>query len=394
MHQSNSVQTMNATSNPKRETMMQLFSMSVAGLLLFAIFTYLVDRGTIITKFTKEMNQDHRRSSEAIKYLRNNNVKQFVQMIEEDSNMINDDDNEIKFSWLMSFPNSGTSYTLKMATSISQSTMASNYGQERTDEFGNSLLFGNKYPFGPFRGHENLPIPSGYMLTKTHCGSRCTSCHPSKYVETEWSFKQKCLTGKRILTSGAGQTVTELQAYDEKFIKKAVHLIRNPFDNIVSRFHLHWKHQKAKGDDSWILSHPKNATGFQEWCKDSDKEYFEDERELYYANIPNLDDIPCHAEFFRYTQWHNRAFQVIKKMDIPSLILHYEDYDENFDETISKVASFLELKIVGDPSEYYRNNYGDYYNDKQRQFAIHMINLLSTKQTWDSLKNRYGYSVL
>ena len=298
----------------------------------------------------------------------------------------------LKFAWLMSFPNSGTSFTMKMTQTVSQRTTASNYGKEHPDDLGNTQVFADpKYAYGPYRANMKLPLPEGYILTKTHCGGRCTNCHPERYVETEWSFKQECLLGTRMFGQYSKHPKEQKHVYEEQFIQKAIHLIRNPFDNIVSRFHLHWNHQNKWNNTQWLDAHPRNALGFQRWCREADGQYWDIEQQMHYQNIPNLKDIPCHAEFFRYTLWHNRAFQVAEQMDLPVLMVHYEDYDEHFDPTISNIAQFLELEIVTDPPEYHRSNYDDYYSEDQRQYALTMIQSLATKTTWTQLSNRYHY---
>jgi len=296
----------------------------------------------------------------------------------------------LKFAWLMSFPNSGTSYTLKMISRISERTTATNYGKEHEDTSGNSFVFGPKYTHGPFRSYEDYPIPDGYILTKTHCGSRCTSCHPNRYVETEWSFLQECLSGHREIHFD-DEVFIEKKAYSQDYIKRAVHLIRDPFDNIVSRFHLNWNHKSKLQDHQWLESHPRNAEGFQKWCQDADLEYVLEEKAMHYRNIPNFYDIPCRAEFFKYIQWHNRAFQVIEKMDIPELVIHYEDYKESFNQTISTIASFLELEVVGEAPEYFWSDYSAYYSESQHEYIVNMIQSLSTKTTWNKLAERYNF---
>lgn len=297
---------------------------------------------------------------------------------------------ELRFAWLMSYPNSGTTFTMKTVTAISKTTMASNYGKEHLDLLGNTILFGSSYKKGPFRNHIEYPIPKGYILTKTHCGGRCTNCRPSLYIETEWSFQQRCLEGSR-LTNIGNETVTETDTYDPLFIKKSIHLMRNPFDNIVSRFHLAWNHESKAANSKWLEANPRSAKGFQNWCRDLDGMFESEEKQSFYKDIPYLDQIPCHAEFFRYTQWHNRAFQVTEKMDIPTLIIHYEDYDDDINQTISRIASFLEIDIVSSPPEYHRSDYNNYFSAEQREYALRMVNAFATRTTWKELMNAYNY---
>eukprot|EP00751_Fragilariopsis_kerguelensis_P038818 CAMPEP_0171021160 /NCGR_PEP_ID=MMETSP0736-20130129/30439_1 /TAXON_ID=186038 /ORGANISM="Fragilariopsis kerguelensis, Strain L26-C5" /LENGTH=384 /DNA_ID=CAMNT_0011459287 /DNA_START=202 /DNA_END=1353 /DNA_ORIENTATION=+ len=93
--------------------------------------------------------------------------------------------------WLASFPNSGTSYTMTMVARSSNKSYATNYGNEVTPpELPNSLSIYPRRPEGPFwpglSGIMNTPrpLPDKYVITKTHCGSRCVNCGPDEYIET------------------------------------------------------------------------------------------------------------------------------------------------------------------------------------------------------------------
>ena len=340
------------------------------------------------TKYAVGINDDMTRSQNILDKNEDEQVSE-KKNLNKRTNIHND--HELKFAWLMSFPNSGTTFTLKMTSSVSQTTMASNYGKEHIDDLGNPLIFGAEYPYGPFRAHSNLPLSKGFTLTKTHCGGTCTFCHPNKYILTEWSFMQNCLTGKRMIEHGNGDPIKDYNTYDQSLIKKAVHLIRNPLDNIISRYHLEWNKNTKRHNLDWLENHPRNETGFQSWCKEMDEAFLEEEMEDHYKGIDDLHNVPCHAEFFRYTQWHNLAFEIIKKMEIPFLIVHYEDYDENFDHTLNTIIAFLDLKIVSDPVEYSRNLYPHYFTNGQRQHILDFIKHLSSKTTWDTLNHRYKY---
>jgi hypothetical protein len=79
--------------------------------------------------------------------------------------------------WLMSFPNSGTSYTTDAVRELAITTTATNYGLE-----------------GAMKGQESTPvflvhvtpgreinIPK-LLLTKTHCDGYCSSCMAPQMV--------------------------------------------------------------------------------------------------------------------------------------------------------------------------------------------------------------------
>ena len=74
----------------------------------------------------------------------------------------------IPIAWLMSFPNSGTSYTSAIVRATTGQRTASNYRQE-------SAIVDEVLPNGPFYSYcpECDENQRGYLLTKTHCGGTC-----------------------------------------------------------------------------------------------------------------------------------------------------------------------------------------------------------------------------
>jgi cytoskeletal protein RodZ len=90
----------------------------------------------------------------------------------------------LQIAWLMSFPNSGTSYTQKMIRHVTLTRTASNYGNEAKGSKGASITVFADQPTGPFwqdtHIHPEYTLPTDYALTKTHCGGRCENCPPTK----------------------------------------------------------------------------------------------------------------------------------------------------------------------------------------------------------------------
>jgi hypothetical protein len=90
----------------------------------------------------------------------------------------------LQIAWLMSFPNSGTSYTSKLIRHVSLTRTASNYGNEERAAIGLSRAVFDDQPTGPFwqdtHIHPEYTLPQNYALTKTHCGGRCEMCGPSQ----------------------------------------------------------------------------------------------------------------------------------------------------------------------------------------------------------------------
>jgi hypothetical protein len=90
----------------------------------------------------------------------------------------------LQIAWLMSFPNSGTSYTSKLIRHVSLTRTASNYGNEERAAVGLSRAVFDDQPTGPFwqdmHIHPEYTLPQNYALTKTHCGGRCEMCGPTQ----------------------------------------------------------------------------------------------------------------------------------------------------------------------------------------------------------------------
>lgn len=250
-----------------------------------------------------------------------------------------------KVIWLMSFPNSGSSFTTKMVRTLTNSPTATTYGEEHVDAlsgFSIPLARGVEYQNGPFLSYtHNLNVPQQYVLTKTHCGGRCSRCKPINYVESNKSFKQACLTARRGIPLNE---TYEKNQYEESLVQKAIHIIRNPLDNIVSRFHLVKKLSKKKDE---TFNFTDDADGFQNWCYEWDQTFNkEEEEQIDEIFLQDLPEIPCHADFYRYVQWHNLAFDIIEEMSLPLHILYFEDFEEDFNRTKDEILQFMEAKEV------------------------------------------------
>jgi hypothetical protein len=136
-------------------------------------------------------------------------------------------------AWLMSFPNSGTSFTLHLVREASNCTTATNYALEGDikDKPSVPAIQGPEGQNGPFleliRGrHTNMPST---ILTKTHCKGICAGkgCGPHGGIETVRSFLNGCLSGVKAVEKD-GHIVTQKVRYDRTLVKKAIHIFRHP----------------------------------------------------------------------------------------------------------------------------------------------------------------------
>jgi hypothetical protein len=278
--------------------------------------------------------------------------------------------------WLMSFPNSGTSYTIVNVEHMTNTSTASNYAED----FDVLQPVRPELSDGPFL-HEperNMRVPH-YVLTKTHCEGYCNRCAPASYISTLEEFERGCRRSS--ITNAEGKKVS--LHYEASVPKKAIHLFRSPFDNIVARFHLSLKQNK---DFSAQFSPTKE--GFNAWCNFVDDEYARQEHKSHLIpdHVKNLLDFPCHADFLRYIVWHNHAVDLTSELGIPVLILHYEDYSTKFNATVRDILDFLELQPARSHSEFVSGKtYRDYYSIDTVQKASQLVKAVTNPASWKHL---------
>lgn len=296
-----------------------------------------------------------------------------------------------QIAWLMSFPNSGTSYTLNLVSTVSNMTMASNYGWEHYGSDGTPVPLFDKGPYwlNPNTTHR----PSKAVLTKTHCGGYCHNCHVKKFIETPRSFLMHCAMAQDVVWSNETQDFKAIShVYDTDNVDRAVHLIRDPLDNMVSRYHL-GIHKVTKANKTDLIErYTYTPEGFKNYCEDQSDIW--DEQTSNYVDqavLKLITDIPCHMDLFRYIQWHNLAFFATEEfLKIPTHILHYEEYNHSFHETMQSLLEFLELPNTGviEPFESGKS-YRDYYTRPQIE-ALHNATMkLSSSTTWHHLKRYF-----
>lgn len=289
-----------------------------------------------------------------------------------------------KIAWLLSFPSSGASLTLELIKYVTNTTTATNDGSEYVDSNGFSVPLYSDVE-GPFIWGEPFRVPSTYVLTKAYCGGYCRDCPPIDYIETAETFMQKCLqvtpVGKKSIR------------YEENLIKKIVHVVRNPFDNIEARFYYAYKSwmgdRDKKKDGQFPFSLDKE--GFHDWCKYHDSHWQENENILYSPKLLSLSkDVPCHADFYRYVQWHNLVITVsLSKLKIPSLKIYYEDYrTDKLETSVKDILKYLDIPSVGNVLSLNREKRHAHFNEKQMNATILYIKELASVET-NYLLKRY-----
>jgi hypothetical protein len=114
-------------------------------------------------------------------------------------------------AWLMSFPNSGTSYTINNVRRTTNATTATNYAYEALMAANQSVpVQPEQLPDGPFLLLPHMQVPK-YILTKTHCTAYCDACQTMDTIRALNQFDEGC----RITTRGKFPNLTKIvQPYE------------------------------------------------------------------------------------------------------------------------------------------------------------------------------------
>jgi hypothetical protein len=310
--------------------------------------------------------------------------------------------------WLMSYPNSGTSYTMTMVERASNRSTATNYGIEVTDKESeaSSIPVHKNHPEGPY--WEGLsgklgtprPLPESFVLTKTHCAGRCVHCGPDEYVVDTAAFLEGCTRTSARTRKHRGFQIRRVEAaHAVNLVVKMVHLIRNPMHNVVARFHLERRHL-IRADPKKAERLSNDAKGFSTWCRELDEEHAATEPDFFTPEqLAIYRQAPCRAEFYKYTQWHNRVHDITplvgpksesgSESSPPVLIIHYEDYAENLQKTADQVLQFLELPLVA-PIRPFRElpDYSDHFSADDLKAVQALVQNVASAHTY-KLVQRY-----
>jgi len=285
----------------------------------------------------------------------------------------------------------GTTYTNKLVQGISNTTTATNYGTEVTG-YKTSIPISPNLLDGPFFRFPEEKY-SKYILTKTHCGGFCIRCSPDRYILDAKQFERECRSGNKKVD---GKEISIKSAYNASIPKKAVHIIRNPFDNLVARLH-HQRKSWIDSEDSkseMLAMFNSSEEGFRKWCRFVD--YSAASKMKNMSRLSNMTKqlfakAPCAADIHRWTQFHNLAMQVTDdRMKIPVHFIFYENYTEAFDETVSQLLDFLQLSAVSEAPTFIRGKeYPEYFSDNDRVAVAKLVKHLATEQSWPLLRHYF-----
>jgi hypothetical protein len=189
-------------------------------------------------------------------------------------------------------------------------TTATNYARDIIP----SVPVHSDWKDGPFVHSTQLELPTNYILTKTHCGGYCMDCPPEAYVyDSVKAFERDCLTAESaFIEKSNGTNTLRKSTYASSIPKRIIHLIRDPFDNLVGRMHLADElstKRRANVNSRADKVFEDSASGFYEWCAYLDEKYADLEvssTTINHAILEAFVDLPCHAEWCKYLDKSDR----------------------------------------------------------------------------------------
>jgi len=236
-----------------------------------------------------------------------------------------------------------------------------------------------------------MKVPDILALTKAHCSGFCFKCPPSTGID---AFERSCRTvGWSAMGGLKSKSGLQKSIYEVDLVKKAVHLVRNPYDNIVSRMHHALSHQgKAGFSDQQRATFTDNQDGFRAWCDfiDGQFAYLVPQSIARHIDSGRILDVPCHADLIRYVLWHNAAVEMTKRLGLPVYVLYYENYATNFNTTVRKLFDFLGQRIVSGPVAFESGkNYHDKFDSFHAREVAFLIRALASDQCWMLLRHYF-----
>jgi hypothetical protein len=267
--------------------------------------------------------------------------------------------------------------------------MATNYGDAVTPKGDYSLPIHPRHKEGPYWlglgaakvGATPRKLPEKFVMVETCCNST-TKGHRSLQ-----QFVDDCRT-----TYGrTAPDVSKLQQYQYPtyLVSKAIHLIRNPFYQIVENFEEDYK--SSLKDKEWRDKHPNDREGLLQWCKDADSELNAAEFIGSATTVRMIQDTICANQILEYSLWHNRAFEVVEELKLEGKVVHYEDFtDSKLETTLDAMVDFLELSPkLKMPTQRIPKDPESFFSTQERKDMKDLVKRLASEQTWEYVKDYF-----
>lgn len=316
-----------------------------------------------------------------------------------------------QINYMLAYPMSGVYITMFVISRSTNTTVGTNVAANAfVDPSGNPIPVFPTLPQAPqvpsdgttgihsgspffwsFETHPVTPKVDKTFLTYSPCDGYCMyPCTPDQYIRTEAVFEEACRTivGKGQPEPSPSPVVSMIPKSSNQ-TNKVIHLIRDPFSNVVSRFHAHLRDQKGE-------NYPDDSNGFHAWCSEMDKDDNLLKLEMASPLIPYqvkelMKSVPCHGEFYKYISWHNHVVEMVWNEEYPSLQVYYEDYStsEQYHQQAIKISEFLEQPIVSSSFElngFQVRNYGAYFTGSEQQNIEKLLRAVAYKKTMTLLE--------
>ena len=272
----------------------------------------------------------------------------------------------------------GTSYTINNLEVTCNVTTGSNYAKD----WEVIVPVRPELVNGPFIHNTELRVPH-FVLTKTHCYGYCDDCGPRLYnITNNVLFEQGCVRAEKTNHTGSIR-------YESTVPVKAVHLYRSPFDNIVARMHLAVHRRQRQGNDVSLFTNSRE--GLTAWCRFLDDTYSTAEEDFFSPTLLQLfRHVPCHADWYRYTQWHNHAYIMTERLNLTVYDLFYEDYTHDYDRTVSTLFQFLNVTPKQASIDFYvGKSYESFFGEAHARNAAILVHALSIPPVWLRLRHYF-----
>ena len=94
--------------------------------------------------------------------------------------------------------------------------------------------------------------------------------------------------------AATGESREVMDHYSTDIVAGAVHLIRDPFDNVISRFHLTLNRFGRKNQSDKLAKYPRSKEGFRALCMDWGNSFYDEEKasKFYDDVFEEVKDIP------------------------------------------------------------------------------------------------------
>jgi len=297
------------------------------------------------------------------------------------SNGAEDVHNHPNIAYLLSYPMSGTTYFMNLIRAATNTNIATNY-EYVSFKPNDTIENGYVSPFWTV-DPSKYQTPQQTILIETHCAGHCLyPCTPVEFIQVQHTFDQGCRTilardntfsSKSDSTQHIGNDKYLEYVYDNNNIDRLVHVMRDPFDNVVGRFHEVRRHHSD--DTKWLAFHPNTPQGFKAWCTDMDSNTTmaaleEDSFLITSMTKKDMMGVPCRDEFFKYFQWHNLAVGMGLLNNYESLEIYYEYLETNKyrKEYADLIADFLSMETQENwtvPKFNGINKYRSWYSDDE-----------------------------